>query len=123
MYLYLSYQNLLLGFNDFTNTVFITNINVIKWIPYFFDSIYIGFVVDNLTVLMMVVVLSISSLVHYYSLDYMSSDPRLLTFLKYLSGFTAAMLLLITANNYALLFFGWEGVGIFSYLLIGFWYT
>jgi proton-translocating NADH-quinone oxidoreductase chain L len=53
----------------------------------------------------------------------MSTDPRLLTFLKYLSGFTLAMIILVTANNLALVFMGWEGVGLFSYLLIGFWYT
>ena len=72
---------------------------------------------------MLIIVLSISTLVHYYSVDYMYSDPKLLIFLKYLSGFTIAMLVLITANNYVFLFMGWEGVGIFSYLLIGFWNT
>ena len=94
-----------------------------RWISYGLDSINFGFIMDNLSLLMLVVVLTISTLVHYYSIDYMSSDPRLLTFLKYLSGFTLAMVILVTADNLALLFLGWEGVGIFSYLLIGFWYT
>lgn len=99
------------------------NLNFIRWIPLNFGSIYFGFVFDSLSILMLVVVLTISTLVHYYSIDYMASDPWLLTFLKYLSGFTLAMVILVTANNFALLFMGWEGVGLFSYLLIGFWYT
>jgi hypothetical protein len=93
------------------------------WISYNSDVINFGFIIDHLTLLMLIVVLTISTLVHYYSIDYMSTDPRLLTFMKYLSGFTLAMVILVTSNNMALLFLGWEGVGIFSYLLIGFWYT
>ncbi len=99
------------------------NFNFIKWITFNSNSISFGFIIDSLSLLMLVVVLTISTLVHYYSIDYMATDPRLLTFLKYLSGFTLAMVILVTANNFALLFMGWEGVGIFSYLLIGFWYT
>jgi len=106
-----------------TNVNLTINLNIQKWISYSFDSINFGFIIDNLSLLMLVVVLTISTLVHYYSIDYMARDPRLLTFLKYLSGFTLAMVILVTANNMALLFLGWEGVGIFSYLLIGFWYT
>lgn len=108
---------------DVTSNTFKIDFNILKWISYRTDYIYIGFILDNLSILMLIVVLSISTLVHFYSIDYMSSDPRLITFLKYLSGFTAAMLVLVTANNYVLMFMGWEGVGIFSYLLIGFWYT
>jgi len=103
--------------------VFSANITFLKWISVPFDIIGFGLLIDNLSMLMLVVVLSISTVVHYYSIDYMATDPRLLTFSKYLSGFTLAMLFLILSNNYALLFMGWEGVGIFSYLLIGFWYT
>lgn len=127
--LVLIYYNFLLYYN-FANvsmtqltSLFSTNFNICKWISFNQDFIYFGLIIDHLSLLMLTVVLSISTLVHYYSLDYMATDPWLLTFLKYLSGFTLAMLVLITANNYALLFLGWEGVGIFSYLLIGFWYT
>lgn len=97
--------------------------NIIPWISYSFDRNYFGICSDSLSLFMLIIVLSISTFVHYYSIDYMYSDPRLITFLKYLSGFTLAMLLLILSNNMAFLFLGWEGVGIFSYLLIGFWYT
>lgn len=102
---------------------FIQNQDLISWIPFDLDSINLGLMLDTLSILMLIIVLSISTLVHYYSLDYMYSDPWLITFMKYLSGFTAAMIILITANNLSLVFMGWEGVGIFSYLLIGFWYT
>lgn len=103
--------------------IYITNFNVVRWISYLFDFIHFGIIIDNLSLLMVIIVLSISTLVHYYSIDYLYSDPWLISFLKYLSGFTTAMLILVTSNNCVLMFMGWEGVGIFSYLLIGFWYT
>ena len=77
---------------------------------------------DLLTSLMLVVVTSVSSLVHIYSIGYMSHDPHQTRFFAYLSFFTFAMLILVTSNNFLQLFFGWEGVGLASYLLIGFWY-
>jgi len=78
--------------------------------------------VDTLTAVMLVVVNTISSLVHVYSIGYMDEDPYRPRFFSYLSLFTFAMLMLVTADNLVQLFFGWEGVGLMSYLLIGFWY-
>jgi NADH-quinone oxidoreductase subunit L len=78
--------------------------------------------IDTLTAVMLVVVTSISSLVHLYSIGYMEEDPYRPRFFSYLSLFTFAMLMLVTSDNLAQLFFGWEGVGLMSYLLIGFWY-
>jgi len=78
--------------------------------------------IDALTAVMLVVVTSISALVHVYSIGYMSHDPHKQRFMAYLSFFTFAMLMLVTADNFIQLFFGWEGVGVASYLLIGFWY-
>jgi NADH-quinone oxidoreductase subunit L len=78
--------------------------------------------VDTLTAVMLVVVTTISSLVHLYSIGYMDEDPYRPRFFSYLSLFTFAMLMLVTADNLVQLFFGWEGVGLMSYLLIGFWY-
>jgi NADH-quinone oxidoreductase subunit L len=78
--------------------------------------------VDTLTAVMLVVVNTISSLVHVYSIGYMDEDPYRPRFFSYLSLFTFAMLMLVTADNLVQLFFGWEGVGLASYLLIGFWY-
>ena len=79
--------------------------------------------VDALTAVMLVVVTGVSSLVHLYSIGYMHEDEHRPRFFAYLSFFTFAMLALVTANNFLQLFFGWEGVGLASYLLIGFWYT
>jgi NADH-quinone oxidoreductase subunit L len=78
--------------------------------------------IDTLTGVMLVVVNTISALVHVYSIGYMHNDPHRQRFFAYLSLFTFAMLMLVTSNNFLQLFFGWEGVGLASYLLIGFWY-
>ena len=78
--------------------------------------------IDTLTAVMLVVVTTVSSLVHLYSIGYMREDPSRPRFFSYLSLFTFAMLMLVTADNLVQLFFGWEGVGLASYLLIGFWY-
>ena len=78
--------------------------------------------IDTLTAVMLVVVNTISSIVHVYSIGYMSNDPSRQRFFSYLSLFTFAMLMLVTSDNFMQLFFGWEGVGLASYLLIGFWH-
>lgn len=79
--------------------------------------------VDALSIVMMAVITSVSALVHLYSWGYMSEDPHRARFFSYLSLFTFTMLMLVSADNFIQLFFGWEGVGLASYLLIGFWYT
>jgi len=78
---------------------------------------------DSLTVVMLVVVTVVSTLVHLYSISYMSADPHSIRFMSYLSLFTFFMIVLVTGDNYLQLFVGWEGVGLASYLLINFWYT
>src|SRR5437879_1002530 len=83
----------------------------------------IGFLIDRLTVLMMVVVPFVSLMVHIYTIGYMAEDPGYQRFFSYISLFTFSMLMLVMANNFLQLFFGWEAVGLVSYLLIGFWYT
>lgn len=82
-----------------------------------------GFLFDTITVVMLIVVTLISSLVHMYSVEYMSADPHMPRFMSYLSLFTFFMLMLVTADNFVQMFFGWEGVGLASYLLINFWHT
>src|SRR5918997_386578 len=81
-----------------------------------------AFRIDTLTVVMLIVVTTVSALVHLYSIGYMHEDPHRPRFFAYLSLFTFAMLMLVTADNLVQMFFGWEGVGLASYLLIGFWY-
>ncbi len=83
----------------------------------------VGFLVDRLTALMMVVVTFVSLMVHVYTIGYMHDDPGYTRFFSYISLFTFAMLMLVMSNNLLQLFFGWEAVGLVSYLLIGFWYT
>src|SRR5690242_9039525 len=83
----------------------------------------VGFLIDRLTALMMVVVTFVSLCVHVYTIGYMSDDPGYQRFFAYISLFTFSMLMLVMANNFMQLFFGWEAVGMVSYLLIGFWYT
>ena len=82
----------------------------------------VGFLVDNLTALMMVVVTFVSLMVHIYTIGYMHDDPGYQRFFSYIALFTFAMLMLVMSNNFLQLFFGWEAVGLVSYLLIGFWY-
>jgi NADH-quinone oxidoreductase subunit L len=83
----------------------------------------VGFLVDTLSVLMMCVVTFVSLCVHVYTIGYMHEDPGYQRFFSYISLFTFAMLMLVMSNNFMQLFFGWEAVGVVSYLLIGFWYT
>jgi NADH-quinone oxidoreductase subunit L len=83
----------------------------------------IGFLIDHLSALMMVVVSFVSLCVHVYTVGYMADDPGYQRFFSYISLFTFSMLMLVMANNFLQLFFGWEAVGVVSYLLIGFWYT
>jgi len=83
----------------------------------------IGFLIDQLTVTMMVVVSFVSLMVHIYTIGYMADDPGYQRFFSYIALFTFSMLMLVMSNNFLQLFFGWEAVGLVSYLLIGFWYT
>lgn len=82
-----------------------------------------GFLFDSLTVVMLIVITTVSFLVHLYSISYMSEDPHLPRFMSYLSFFTFFMLMLVTGDNFVQMFLGWEGVGLCSYLLINFWFT
>jgi NADH-quinone oxidoreductase subunit L len=86
-------------------------------------EIQVGFLIDRLTALMMAVVTFVSLAVHVYTIGYMHDDPGYQRFFSYISLFTFAMLMLVMSNNFMQLFFGWEAVGVVSYLLIGFWYT
>ena len=99
------------------------SIRLSSWIDSELLFINWGFIFDGLTVSMLLAVLIVSSLVHVYSIDYMSEDPHQQRFFSYLSMFTFFMLILVTGDNYLILFLGWELIGISSYLLINFWFT
>ena len=99
------------------------NDTVYTWLVTDGIRMQVGFLVDRLTVLMMVVVTFVSLCVHVYTIGYMHDDAGYQRFFSYISLFTFAMLMLVMANNFMQLFFGWEAVGVVSYLLIGFWYT
>lgn len=98
-------------------------IDVARWIDAEALNVMWSFKFDSLTVSMLLPVLIVSSLVHIYSISYMSHDPHNQRFFSYLSLFTFMMIILVTGNNYLLMFVGWEGVGICSYLLVNFWFT
>jgi NADH-ubiquinone oxidoreductase chain 5 len=106
------------GFNN--NPI---SINLFKWLDNESFNMVWNFQFDSLTVSMLIPVLIISSLVHFYSIGYMSHDPHNQRFFSYLSLFTFMMIILVTGNNYLLMFVGWEGVGVCSYLLVSFWFT
>jgi NADH-quinone oxidoreductase subunit L len=86
-------------------------------------NLHVGFLIDRLTVTMMCVVTFVSLMVHIYTIGYMADDPGYQRFFAYISLFTFSMMMLVMANNFVQLFFGWEAVGLVSYLLIGFWFT
>jgi NADH-quinone oxidoreductase subunit L len=99
------------------------NGTVYTWMQINSINFQIGFQIDQLTVLMMLVVSFVSLMVHIYTIGYMADDPGYQRFFSYISLFTFSMLMLVMSNNFLQLFFGWEAVGLVSYLLIGFWYT
>jgi len=101
----------------------IYNGSVYTWLTSGATRFEIGFLIDRLSVLMMVVVTFVSLMVHIYTIGYMADDPGYQRFFSYISLFTFSMLMLVMSNNFVQLFFGWEAVGVVSYLLIGFWYT
>ena len=109
-------------FFNVINQDYENNLIIFKWINSGSLDVNWSIKIDSLSSVMLVVVTLISSLVHVYSIGYMSHDPHKPRFMSYLSLFTFAMLTLVTSDNFLQLFFGWEGVGLCSYLLIGFWF-
>ena len=99
------------------------NGSVYTWVTSGETRLEVGFLIDRLSALMMIVVSFVSLMVHVYTIGYMAEDPGYQRFFSYISLFTFSMLMLVMANNFLQLFFGWEAVGLVSYLLIGFWYT
>ena len=99
------------------------NETVYSWLKSGNFSFEIGFLIDRLSAMMMVVVTFVSLMVHIYTIGYMHEDKGYARFFSYISLFTFSMLMLVMSNNFMQLFFGWEAVGLVSYLLIGFWYT
>src|SRR6202046_317229 len=113
---YVLYQILFNGLAPYNGTVY-------TWLVSDGVRMDVGFLIDRLSAMMMVVVTFVSLMVHVYTIGYMDEDPGYQRFFSYISLFTFAMLMLVMANNFMQLFFGWEAVGVVSYLLIGFWYT
>jgi len=113
---YVLYQIVVKGMMPFDGPVY-------TWLLSDGLTIEVGFLIDRLTALMMAVVSFVSLMVHVYTIGYMHDDDGYQRFFSYISLFTFAMLMLVMSNNFMQLFFGWEGVGLVSYLLIGFWYT
>jgi NADH-quinone oxidoreductase subunit L len=109
------FQDVLIG-NTFNGTVY-------TWMTLGDLRFEVGFLIDSLSALMMLVVTFVSLMVHIYTIGYMHDDPGYQRFFSYISLFTFSMLMLVMSNNFLQLFFGWEAVGLMSYLLIGFWYT
>jgi NADH-quinone oxidoreductase subunit L len=109
------FQDVLAG-NTFNGTVY-------TWLTTGDLRLEVGFLIDRLSALMMLVVSFVSLMVHIYTIGYMADDPGYQRFFSYISLFTFSMLMLVMSNNFLQLFFGWEAVGLMSYLLIGFWYT
>ncbi|ARU30722.1 NADH-quinone oxidoreductase subunit L [Sulfuriferula sp. AH1] len=99
------------------------NGTVYTWLTTGDIRLEVGFLIDSLTAMMMLVVTFVSLMVHIYTIGYMQEDPGYQRFFSYISLFTFSMLMLVMSNNFMQLFFGWEAVGLVSYLLIGFWYT
>ena len=110
------YQILFEGLAPFNGTVY-------TWLVSDGVTMDVGFLIDRLSAMMMVVVTFVSLMVHIYTIGYMDEDPGYQRFFSYISLFTFSMLMLVMSNNFVQLFFGWEAVGVVSYLLIGFWYT
>jgi NADH-quinone oxidoreductase subunit L len=113
---YVLYQILFNGQEPFNSAVY-------TWLVSDGVSMDVGFLIDRLSAMMMVVVTFVSLMVHIYTVGYMHDDPGYQRFFSYISLFTFSMLMLVMSNNFVQLFFGWEAVGVVSYLLIGFWYT
>jgi NADH-quinone oxidoreductase subunit L len=113
---YVLYQILFEGLAPYNGTVY-------TWLVSDGVTMDVGFLIDRLSAMMMVVVTFVSLMVHVYTIGYMDEDPGYQRFFSYISLFTFSMLMLVMSNNFVQLFFGWEAVGVVSYLLIGFWYT
>src|ERR1700721_1050971 len=113
---YVLYRIVFMGQEPFNGTVY-------TWLVSDGVHMDVGFLIDRLSAMMMVVVTFVSLMVHVYTIGYMDEDPGYQRFFSYISLFTFSMLMLVMSNNFVQLFFGWEAVGVVSYLLIGFWYT
>ena len=109
-------------FSQITPERLVIDISLYQWISFHDIDFEVGFLLDTLSVSMMVVVTFVSLMVHIYTIGYMHDDPGYNRFFSYISLFTFAMLMLVMSNNFLQLFFGWEAVGLVSYLLIGFWF-